>query len=69
MIIVVCTGPYRGHKNYNRMRVGPNICKVMNEICFGTAMTQSRIPPEICGVSDPSYIYEIDQDFPSIAPE
>jgi hypothetical protein len=76
MVIVVCTGPYREAQELQsdagrnkHWKVGPNICTIMNEICFGTATTQSRIPSEICGVSDPSCIYENDQNPLSIAPE
>src|SRR6266851_4588244 len=45
-------------------KVGPKSCKIMNEIYFGTATTQNRIPSEICGVSGSSYIYGIDQASP-----
>jgi hypothetical protein len=34
----------------------------MNEKCFGTATTQSRIHAEINGVSRSSYTYPIDQN-------
>lgn len=72
MVIVVCTGPYREAQELQssdasrnkHWKVGPDICTIMNEICFGTATTQSRIPSEIYGVSDPSCIYENDQNPP-----
>jgi len=64
MIIVVCTGTLGGEgtrtttgcESDQTLEVGPNIYKIMNEICFGTATTQSRIPSEIFGVSDSSYM-------------